>query len=175
VARGQEIEPFVVRRSVDSMETPMADNQDQHIVQKGTVIVADTGAGKFQVLARTSAGAFLVDEPLSVGGLGTGPDPYDLLSAALGACTVMTMRLYANQKSFNLDRASVSVRHHREASGRDVFLREISLEGALDDDQIKRIMSIAERCPVHLTLTRGADVRTCLALASRMGGPQELS
>jgi putative redox protein len=128
----------------------------------GEVVVTSTGAGKFQVLARAGSNEFLVDEPTSVGGLNSGPNPYDLLSAALGACTVMTMRLYASRKNFPLDRASVSVNHFRDASGRDVFVRELSLEGALDRNQIEKIVGIAERCPVHLTLTRGADVRTSL-------------
>jgi putative redox protein len=144
----------------------------QNASRNGEVVVTDTGAGKFQVRAWTGSSVFLIDEPLVVGGLGSGPNPYDLLSAALGACTVMTMRLYANQKSFPLDRASVRVSHFRDASGRDIFVRELLLEGALDSDQIQRIVSIAERCPVHRTLTRGADVQTSLTsdAAERLSG-----
>lgn len=140
----------------------MVDISRQDVRREGAVVVADTGVGKFQVRAQSGSSTFLVDEPQSVGGLGSGPNPFDLLGAALGACSVMTMRLYADRKGFPLRRSLVEVRHFREPSGRDVFVREISLEGDMDPDQIQKIVNIAERCPVHLTLTRGAEVRTSL-------------
>jgi putative redox protein len=161
-------------RAVRIREKPLVDQQNTS--RDNAIVVNDTGKGKFQVRACTSSGEFLIDEPLNVGGLGSGPNPYDLLRAALGACTVMTMRLYANRKNFPLDHASVSVYHFRDARGRDIFVRELSLDGALDDDQIQKIVGIAERCPVHLTLTRGADVQTSLrsdAAATRPAEPHE--
>jgi len=136
------------------------------------VVVAETGAGRLQVEARTASGAFLIDEPTSVGGLGSGPNPYDLLSAALGACTAMTLRLYAERKRWPLTRVQVAVRHHRASlDARDLFERTISLEGPLDEAQRAQLLHIAERCPVHRTFDRGADVRTTVVAADRVGDP----
>jgi putative redox protein len=140
-----------------------------------SVVVDDTGVGKFQVEARMGSTALLIDEPASVGGLGSGPNPYDLMSAALGACTLMTIRLYAARKAWPLAHVRVRVTHQRGAlQARDTFDREIHLDGPLDAEQTRRLLEIAERCPVHLTLERGSDVTTRLvpdgeALAARSG------
>jgi putative redox protein len=132
-----------------------------------SVVVDDTGVGKFQVEARMGSTALLIDEPASVGGLGSGPNPYDLMSAALGACTLMTIRLYATRKAWPLTHVRVRVTHRRGAlQARDVFDREIHLEGALDADQRQRLKEIAECCPVHLSLERGSDVVTTLVEAA---------
>lgn len=136
-----------------------------------TILVAETGLGRYQTEVRVGNAAFLVDEPIASGGLGTGPNPYNLLSAALGACKSMTIRLYANRKGWPLRRVQVAVRHSRvDLQARDVFEADVTLEGALDDAQRARLMEIAERCPVHMTLTRGADVRTVLQAASTLPG-----
>lgn len=128
-----------------------------------TTIVAETGLGKFQVEARVGDAAFLIDEPVAAGGLGSGPNPYNLLSAALGACTTMTIRLYAGRKAWPLARVRVAVRHSRaDLKARDTFTMEIALEGDLDETQRTRLMEIAERCPVHLTLARGSEVHNVL-------------
>jgi putative redox protein len=128
-----------------------------------TIIVAETGLGKYQVEARVGDAAFLIDEPVDAGGLGSGPNPYDLLSSALGACTTMTIRLYANRKSWPLERVRVTVKHSRaDLQARDVFQMGVTLEGPLDDAQRARLMEIAERCPVHLTLARGSEVQNSL-------------
>jgi putative redox protein len=128
------------------------------------VVVAETRLGRLQVEARTTSGAILIDEPVSVGGLGSGPNPYDLLSAALGACTSMTLRLYAERKGWPLERVQVSVLHHRAAlDARDLFELTIALEGPLDETQKVKLMQIAEHCPVHRTLDRGSEVRATLA------------
>lgn len=132
-------------------------------VEGEPVIVEETGLGRYQVEARIGSAAILIDEPVSAGGLGTGPNPFDLLSAALGSCTAMTIRLYAQRKAWPLTRARVRVTHHRGTlQARDNFHREITLEGALDEAQRARLMEIAERCPVHLTLERGAEVTSRL-------------
>jgi uncharacterized OsmC-like protein len=130
--------------------------------QPGEVSVEETGVGLFQVQVRAGAAQFLADEPAEVGGLGSGPTPYDLVSAGLGACTAMTLRLYARGKGLKLDRVSVSVGHRRRADGppADVFVRRISLEGDLTPQQRTRLIEIAERCPVHRTLERGAAIET---------------
>ena len=132
-----------------------------------TVVVDETRLGRFQVEARIGSTAILVDEPVAVGGLGSGPNPYDLLSAALGSCTAMTIRLYAERKAWPLSHVRVRAAHHRDAlKARDAFSVDISLEGDLDDTQRARLMEIAQRCPVHLTFERGADV------AARLVPPQ---
>jgi putative redox protein len=128
-----------------------------------TTIVAETGLGKYQVEARVGDAAFLIDEPVAAGGLGSGPNPYNLLSAALGACTTMTLRLYANRKGWPLTKVRAAVRHSRAGlQAKDVFDIDIALEGDLDQAQRARLMEIAERCPVHLTLARGSEVRNVL-------------
>jgi uncharacterized OsmC-like protein/alpha-beta hydrolase superfamily lysophospholipase len=130
--------------------------------QEGPVIVEETGEGGLQMEVRAGGARFLADEPVEVGGLGSGPTPYDLLSAALGACTAMTLRLYASGKGWDLAPVRVAVGHSRDA-GRtppDLFAREIGLAGTLDAAQRARLLEIADRCPVHRTLTGGARITT---------------
>lgn len=123
--------------------------------------IEETGVGQFQVRVTTTSGAFLADEPASVGGLGSGPTPYDLLGAGLGACTAMTCRLYAERKGWPLERVVVEVGHvGKTLSARDVFTRKIGFSGALDSVQRSRLLEIADRCPVHRTLTESAVVST---------------
>jgi len=128
-----------------------------------SVLVSESRLGRLQMVVRSTGYAFLADEPRSVGGLGSGPDPYGLLAGALGACTAMTIRLYADRQGWPLERVQVSVQHHRASlEARDLFERSIYLEGPLDEAQRARLVEIAERCPVHKTLDRGADIRTSL-------------
>lgn len=124
----------------------------------------ETLAGKFQLQVRSGKHTIFSDEPASVGGLGSGLSPYELVSAGLAACTVMTMRLYANRKGLPLERASTRVEHKKVADmvPPDRFTRTIVLEGPLDEEQRARILEIADRCPVDLTLIRGSDVQTDL-------------
>ena len=139
-----------------------------------TTLVAETGLGRYQVEVRVGKMAFLADEPAEVGGLGSGPNPYDLLNAALGACKTMTIRLYANRKNWALKHVEVAVRHRRvDLNARDVFDVDVILEGDLDETQRAKLMEIAERCPVSITLTRGADVHSALRPASRLPQPVE--
>ncbi|SFI45083.1 bifunctional alpha/beta hydrolase/OsmC family protein [Jannaschia pohangensis] len=113
----------------------------------------------------------VADEPAAYGGTDRGLSPYQLLAASLGACTSMTLRMYARRKKWPLEGISVDVTHDRmhaqdapSASGEriDRFRREIVLTGPLDDQQRKRLMEIADRCPVHKTLETGAVVETVL-------------
>lgn len=140
--------------------------------QNDKVIVEERNEGGLRV--RVSAGGidFIADEPVSAGGLGSGPNPYDLLGAALGACAAMTLRLYAARKGWPLDGVRVAVRHERRDG--DLFVSEIRLDGALDETQRARLIEIAGRCPVHRTLEGGAQIETraeALSAGSRASRP----
>jgi putative redox protein len=134
------------------------------VVEPLDVVVEDTGEGAYQVEVRADGLRFLADEPAAQGGLGSGPAPYQLLGAALGACTVITLKLYAERKRIALDRVRVNVRHDRDrATGAESFHREVRLSGDLSDTERAKLMEIAERCPVHRTLTAGARIETIAA------------
>ena len=141
---------------------------------EGAVVVAENGEGKFGNTVLVGRHRLRADEPTSVGGLDAGPSPYDYLLAGLGACSSMTMRLYAERKGIPLDRAEVRLRHrkvHAEdcadcetTSGKiDEIEREIVLHGDLDLAQRDSLLAISEKCPVHRTLHNEVRVRTALA------------
>ena len=128
------------------------------------VVVRETRNGKFQQTVTAGPHQLLADEPIPRGGDDTGFGPYDFLLAGLGACTSMTMRMYADRKSWPLERTSVTLRHskiHAEDCAEcetkegmlDQIERVIGMEGPLDAEQRKRMMEIADKCPVHRTLT----------------------
>jgi uncharacterized OsmC-like protein len=123
------------------------------------VVAEETGAGRFQVAIRAGGIRFVADEPLAVGGLGSGPTPYDLLSAGLAACTTMTLRMYADQKGWTVGRIRTAAGHAKRG-GTDIFSRRIEVDGDLDADQCARLLEIADRCPVHRTLEASARVET---------------
>lgn len=136
------------------------------------VVVAETAQGAFLNHVVIGRHHFLADEPESVGGFDAGPAPYDLLAAALGACTSMTLRMYADRKALALDRVSVEVTHDRIhaadceacAEGRtgqvDRFTRRIHVSGELSDADRARLGEIADRCPVHRTLSTTSVILT---------------
>lgn len=125
------------------------------------VIAEDTGVGRLQVQIYTQGASFHVDEPASAGGLASGPSPFDLLSASLGACTVMTIKFYAQRKAIQVTRVQVIVFHHRHPeSGRDVFQRSIFIDGPIDEEQMRQLFAVADRCPVSKTLSAAADIET---------------
>jgi uncharacterized OsmC-like protein/fermentation-respiration switch protein FrsA (DUF1100 family) len=132
--------------------------------QEGDVVAEETRAGRFQVTVRAGGIHFLADEPESVGGLGSGPTPYDLLSAALAACTTMTMRLYLEHKGWSVERLRTAVGHMKESAPDrpDLFARKISFDGDLDETQRARLLAIADRCPVHRSLEHGSRIVTRL-------------
>jgi len=139
-----------------------------------SVIIEETRLGRYQVEVRAGGSTFLADEPVNSGGLGSGPNPYDLLSAALGTCTAMTVRLYADRKGWPLERVKVLVDHVRPGlDARDQFHREIRLEGPLDAEQRARLLAIANRCPVHGTLERGSEVLTDLVELEPVPAPTQ--
>ncbi len=127
--------------------------------------VQEIEAGRHRVVA---------DEPAAAGGTDRGPSPYELLLAALGACTSMTVAMYARRKQWPLERVVVRLEHARihaedcaECETKEGMLdrieREITLSGPLSPEQRERLLEIANRCPVHRTLTSEIDIRTRLA------------
>jgi putative redox protein len=154
-------------RYLDMAPVATADGQED----PGLVTVRETRQGRLQQEIKAGAHRFLADEPVDAGGGGSGPNPYDLLLAALGACTAMTLRLYAERKALPLDRVTVRLRHGRihaadceNCETREGMIdhidRAILLEGAVDAAQRARLLEIADKCPVHRTLTSEVDIRT---------------
>ncbi len=129
-------------------------------------VASKTGEGRFQLAISAGGAHFMADEPVAVGGLGSGPTPYQLLAAALAACTTMTVQLYADRKGWAVRVHCTAVGHRREEGSipADVFSRRIKFEGDITPEQRTRLLEIADRCPVHRTLTEGARVRTAEVL-----------
>ncbi len=144
------------------------------------VEVSETKEGKFQNTVRVGKHSLIADEPESVGGHDTGPTPYDYLNIALGACTSMTIRMYADFKKIPLNRVSVNVTHsknhaddcaecnldansHSEKGKIDRFERVITLDGEFDSDTRDKMLKIADKCPVHKTLEAHSAIVTKLA------------
>ncbi len=154
-------------RYLPAVEAPPAAGQ-------GEVVVSETGDGRFAQVILAGPHRLAADEPPSVGGGDTGPTPYDLLLAALGACTSMTLRMYAERKKIPLAKTTVRLRHDKihardcenceTQEGRiDRIEREIVLEGRLDGAQRQRLLEIAELCPVHRTLHSEVLIESRLA------------
>ncbi len=149
-----------------------AGTNETDVVAPEAVSITETRQGKFQQEVRVGQHRLLADEPIEQDGNGTGPGPYDFLAIALGACTSMTLRLYADFKKLPLDKAHVIVRHGRayaddckdcaddKAAKVDHFERIIRLEGDLDDEARQRLLAIANKCPVHNTLQTGSRIST---------------
>jgi uncharacterized OsmC-like protein len=155
--------------------------------ERESVEVSETGEGTFQNTVRAGRHRIFADEPVSVGGLDSGPSPYDFLSAALGACTSMTLRMYARHKNLDLGKVTVEVSHDKihasdcedctqEQRGRggkiDRFDRVITFESELRPDLHDKIIEIAGKCPVHRTLESGSSVTTHIASVPDRTGDQ---
>jgi len=136
-----------------------------------TVVVQETGEGRLTQRIAAGKHALGADEPADYGGDDTGPTPYDLVLAGLGACTSMTVRMYAARKRLPLDRVTVTLSHekiHAEdcadcetREGRiDRIARSLTLEGSLDEAQQARLLEIADKCPVHRTLKNEVLIET---------------
>jgi uncharacterized OsmC-like protein/pimeloyl-ACP methyl ester carboxylesterase len=135
------------------------------------VLVEETHNGKFEQAIIAGAHRYIADEPVSVGGDGAGPSPYEYLLAALGACTSMTIRLYAERKQLPLKPVSVLLKHdkiHAEDCENcetkigmvDHIDRTVTLEGELDELQRAKLLEIADKCPVHRTLSSEINIET---------------
>ena len=154
------------------MSMPSTHSINNKQAGQGVVIVRGAADGFAQEIVAGSH-HFRTDEPAAVGGTDSGPTPYDLLLAALGSCTSMTVAMYARRKKWPLERVTVYLRHSRvhaedcvSCENQDAKLtvieRDIQLDGPLDEDQRARLLTIADRCPVHLTLTSKMEIRTRL-------------
>jgi putative redox protein len=146
------------------MATGQDNNGDWRVTVRGNIggLAQEMVAGAHTVIA---------DEPTAVGGTDAGPTPYDLLLMALGACTSMTIILYARRKGWGLAGVTVRLRHSKihevdaaACEEQEVMLdrieREVELEGALSEEQRARLAEIADRCPVHRTLTSKVRIET---------------
>ncbi len=143
-----------------------------------------TGSGETRVVVRTGEGlrtemeagghTVIADEPEGLGGTDAGPTPYDYLLAALGGCTAMTLRMYADRKGWPLESVTVRISQDRihakdceecetEEGRIDRIRREVELEGALDEKQRRRLLEVADMCPVHRTLMGEVLVENSLA------------
>jgi putative redox protein len=164
-------------RYIDGAETvdaPAPEGGSKGATEEGAgdaVVVREAGIGRFAQTITAAGHRLTADEPKALGGDGSGPGPYDLLLAGLGACTTMTLRMYAQRKGWPLERASVSLSHDKvhvddcehceERDGKiDRIQRSIRLTGDLDQAQRDRLMEIADKCPVHRTLSGPVDIVT---------------
>ncbi|HUO81284.1 MAG TPA: alpha/beta fold hydrolase [Gammaproteobacteria bacterium] len=140
---------------------------------EGGVVLARTRAGAFRTEISANGHALVADEPAEYGGAGAGPTPYDLLSAALAACTSMTVRMYAEHKKFPLEAVTTAVRHSKihaidcrtceTKEGKiDRFERSLELAGDLTGEQREKMLAIAEKCPVHRSLHSEVSIETKL-------------
>ena len=147
------------------LDVPREDREA--VAGEGEVVASLTSGDVFRTEILAGGHPLLADEPRAAGGTNAGPSPYELLAAALGACTAMTLRLYAERKGWPLERTVVRLKHSKDhaqdcagcergaGAGIDVIERELELRGPLDAAQRQRLVEIAERCPVHRTLTGG--------------------
>ncbi len=169
---GQMIAAWVQRYLDDDEARPAIPDPGGPPVEDGEVWVA-TGAGGFRTEIKAGRHRMLADEPASVGGADSGPTPYGFLLAALGSCTSMTMRMYAERKGWPLREARVRLTHAKvhasdsgdssAAGGRiDRIERHIELVGPLDEAQRSKLREIADKCPVHRTLHGEPEVLTVL-------------
>lgn len=136
-----------------------------------SIVTVETAEGKFQQRVAVGNHQWFADEPVSFGGTDTGPSPYDLLLSALGTCTSMTIKMYADRKGWPLDNVHIELEHSREHVADcdtcnnddnriDVIDRSITLHGNLTDEQRSRLMEIADKCPVHRTLENRIDIHS---------------
>jgi uncharacterized OsmC-like protein len=152
-----------------------------------SVTVTHVPGTTYQTRIDTGDLALIGDEPVEAGGDGLGPNPYELLLAALGHCTVLTILLYARRKGWAVDGVSVRASHERLVVAEEIdgelirtkkerIVQEIALQGDLDDDQRARLMEIAGKCPVHRTITGDLEIveREVTADAVKISGESSI-
>ncbi len=138
-------------------------------MKEPNVVEVRGGSSGFKVEVSVRGHSMIADEPVALGGTDAGPTPYDYLAAALGTCTAMTLRMYADRRGWPLEGVTVRLAHSRVhekdceecesgAVGIDQLARSIELDGDLTDEQRAGLLRIADRCPVGQTLTRGVRI-----------------
>ncbi len=125
-------------------------------------LITEAGTDRFYNAVSVDGHDFAMDEPIEMGGTDQGPSPFAMVVAALGACTNMTLRMYADMKQWPLDQVQTEVVHTPSKEGHH-FTRAITLEGTLDASQRARLLEIANKCPVHKLLEGQATVESVLA------------
>ncbi|WP_374276779.1 OsmC family protein [Azonexus sp.] len=122
----------------------------------GKVVVAENGQGRYQQEVVAGQHRLVADEPASMGGADAGPAPFDFIMSGLGACTSMTLRMYAERKGLALSAIRVELEHDKieiDGQPRDRIRRTITLDGELSPEQRQRLLEIANKCPVHRALS----------------------
>lgn len=168
------VERYVDRPDVADDEAPEAQEPGEAQTEQGTVHVAENGVGSYGQTVTAGHHTFAADEP-HPHGEDRGPSPYDLLLAGLGACTSMTLRMYATRKEWPLERVEVDLAHARahaedcercetEEPRLERIERTIRVTGDLDDEQRRRLLEIADRCPVHRTLHADVEIDSDLVV-----------
>ena len=117
------------------------------------------GAGQYKTEMRLDSHTLIADEPLDNGGQDLGPSPSDFLRMSLASCTAITLRMYANRKGFDVSQIEVKVRME-DVDNKTVFHRQVSITGNIDEQQRKRMLHIANVCPIHKILTNPIEVHT---------------
>ena len=145
------------------------------MAEAGIVVVASTGEGKLTQAIMAGRHVLRADEPVEAGGDDFGPSPHELLLAALGACTAITMRMVAERKQWPVEHVEVRLRRGKLPNGDGtLILRDIALSGPLDEAQRKKLLEVAEHCPVHKTLTGEITIVTGLVgREARVTGGEE--
>ena len=130
------------------------------------VVITGNGKGRYQQEVSIGQHQLLADEPESLGGDDAGPSPMDFVLTGLGACTAITLRMYAEKKGLDIERISVTLEHQRSPEGKHQVHRVVVVEGNLSEEQRTRLLEIANRCPTHLALQQPLEVDTRLETAS---------
>ncbi len=137
------------------------------ITQQGMVRVAESGSGPYSQIVTAGGHTLSADEPQELGGHDVGPSPYEYILAGLGACTAMTLRSYITRHNWEVDRIVIELQHEKIAAADssatvDKFRRVVHLKGAISEGQRLKLLEIAERCPVSLTLRRSSIIESSL-------------
>ena len=129
-------------------------------MQNNISVQAKLGMRQYQVVLTTANHSLIADEPQSKGGANTGPTPDELVAMALSACTSITLRMYAEHKNWNLGTINVQTTMIRHEDGTQTFERVISVEHQFDEATMTRLLNVANKCPVHKTLSRGNTINS---------------
>lgn len=143
----------------------MHSQETHNNMSENRIVSVELGQEGFKSSVTVGNHALIADEPESLGGTDLGPSPYEFLASGLGACTAMTIRMYANLKKWDLKGVNVNVTHRKEEaedgkSKVDVFSREIEFIGDFEEKQYERMLIIADKCPVHKTLSASSKIET---------------